>query len=142
MTIYDRPTTGSDIPARERSLGELFGELTRDTAMLVRQEVTLARVELTDKATKVGKDVGTIAAGGAVAYAGLIVLLLGVAAALIAAGMSAWGAYVLVGLIVLAIGGIIAMQGLAQLKQADPVPRQTVETLKDDAQWAKEQAKP
>jgi len=139
MATYDMPQVGTD--PRDKSLGELFGDLTRDTATLVRQEVALARVELGQKAAKVGKDVGTIAAGGALAYAGLIVLLFGIATALIAAGMSAWVAYVLVGLVVLVIGGLIAMQGLAALKHTDPVPQQTVETLKEDARWAKEQAK-
>jgi hypothetical protein len=139
MATYDMPRMETD--PRDKSLGELFGDLTRDTANLVRQEVALARAELGQKAAKVGKDVGTIAAGGALAYAGLIVLLFGIAAALVEAGMIPWLAYVLVGLIVLVVGGLIAMQGLAALKQTDPVPHQTVETLKEDARWAKEQAK-
>lgn len=142
MATYDMPTAAPNAPAREKSLGELFGDLTRDTATLVRQEVALARTELSEKATKIGKDVGTIAAGGAVAYAGLIVLLIGFAAGLVAAGMAAWAAYVLVGLIVLAVGAFIAWQGCTALKNVDPMPRETVETLKEDARWVKEQAKP
>jgi len=139
MATYDMPRVEAD--PRDKSLGELFSDLTRDTTNLVRQEVALARAELGQKAAKVGKDVGMIAAGGALAYAGLIVLLFGIATALIAAGMNAWVAYVLVGMVVLIAGGLVAMQGLAALKQTDPVPHQTVETLKEDARWAKEQAK-
>ena len=142
MATYDMPTTAPNTTAREKSLGELFGDLTRDTATLVRQEVALARAELSEKAAKVGKDVGMIAAGGAVAYAGLIVLLIGFAAGLVAAGMTAWVAYVLVGLIVLAVGALVAWQGCVALKNVDPTPRETVETLKEDARWIKEQAKP
>ena len=128
--------------AHQKSLGELFTDLTRDTATLVRQEVALATAEITHKASKAGQDIGKIAVGGALAYAGLIVVLIGIAIALAAAGMATWLAYLLVGVIVLAVGGFIAFQGLTALKSTDLVPRQTVETLKDDAKWVKEQAKP
>lgn len=140
MTTFNMPAaSGSE--AQQKSLGELFGDLTRDTATLVRQEVSLATAEMTQKATKVGKDVGMIAAGGALAYAGLIVLLIGIALGLVAAGMAAWLAYILVGAVVAGIGGFFAMQGLAALKKVDPVPHQTLETLQADARWAKEQVK-
>jgi hypothetical protein len=124
----------------QKSLGELFSDLTRETAMLVRQEVALARAEIGQKASRMGKDVGMIAAGGAVAYAGLIVLLFGVALGLVALGMAPWVAYLLVGLVVGAIGGLMAWQGMSGLKHTDPMPRETVETVKEDARWAKEQA--
>jgi len=141
MTTYNIPASPVN-DVQQKSLGELFGDLTRDTANLVRQEVSLAQAEMTQKATRIGKDVGMLAAGGAVAYAGLIVLLIGVALALVALGMAAWLAYILVGAVVAAIGGYFAMQGLAKLREADPVPHQTVETLKADARWVKEQVKP
>jgi fatty acid desaturase len=140
MTTYNIPASSAGEP-QQKSLGELFGDLTRETATLVRQEVSLAQAELTQKATKAGKDVGMIAAGGAVAYAGLIVLLIGIALALVAAGLAPWLAYILVGAVVAGVGGYFTMQGLSSLQKIDPVPHQTVETLKEDARWAKEQAK-
>jgi hypothetical protein len=141
MTTYNIPASPVN-DVQQKSLGELFGDLTRDTANLVRQEVSLAQAEMTEKATRIGKDVGMLAAGGAVAYAGLIVLLIGIALALVALGMAAWLAYILVGAVVAAVGGFFAMQGLAKLREVDPMPHQTVETLKADARWAKEQVKP
>jgi hypothetical protein len=128
-----------NVDPQGRSLGELFSDLTRETATLVRQEVALARAEIGQKASRLGKDVGMVAAGGAVAYAGLILILFGVALGLVALGMAAWAAYLVVGIVVGVIGGLIAWQGMSGLKHADPVPHQTVETLKEDARWAKEQ---
>jgi uncharacterized membrane protein len=139
MATYDMPVAPPSADPNQKSLGELFTDLTRESATLVRQEVALARTEISQKASQMGKDIGLIAAGGAIAYAGLIVILLGIAFGLIALGMAAWAAYLLVGIVVGIIGGLITWQGLSGLKRADPMPRETVETLKEDAQWAKEQ---
>jgi uncharacterized membrane protein YqjE len=124
----------------DRSVGELFGELTQDMTLLVRQEVQLARVELEQKASRVGSALGTVGTGGFVAYVGALALV----AALIllladVAGIKAWVSALIVGA-VLAITGFVMLQGgLRKLKQTDLTPRRTVETLKDDVQWAKEQ---
>jgi len=138
MATYNMPAPSS-ADVQGKSLGDLFSDLTQETATLVRQEVALARAEISQKASRLGKDVGLIAAGGAVAYAGLILILFGVALGLAALGMSPWIAYLLVGIVAGLLGGSIAWQGVSGLKHADPVPHQTVETLKDDARWAKEQ---
>jgi len=141
MATYNMPAPSS-ADVQGKSLGDLFSDLTRETSTLVRQEVALARAEISQKASRLGKDVGLIAAGGAVAYAGLILILFGVALGLAALGMSPWIAYLLVGIVAGLLGGMIARQGVkgvSGLKHADPVPHQTVETLKDDARWAKEQ---
>jgi hypothetical protein len=63
----------------DRSLGELFQELSRETSLLIRQEVALAKTEMTEKAQQLGKDAGFLGAGGAIAYAGFIVILGGLA---------------------------------------------------------------
>lgn len=124
----------------EPSLGELFARLASDTSNLVRQEVALARTELTQKASAAGRDVGILGAGGAIAYAGFLVLL---AAAVIVLDlfMPLWLSAIIVGLIVVGIGAVLAQRGLSALKRASLVPEQTIETLKEDAQWAKEQTK-
>jgi hypothetical protein len=127
-------------PARdERSLGELFGDLTREITTLVRQEATLAKTEIGQKAARVGKDVGMLAAGGAVAYAGLLALIAAVIALLVEAGMTWWGSALLVGVVVAAIGGFLVWRGLDALKHEDLAPRETVETIKEDATWARRQ---
>ncbi len=128
-------------PRDERSLGELFAELARETGTLVRQEVELAKTEMTHKASRAGRDIGFLAVGGLVAYAGILALLAAAVLGLVAAGLDAWLAALIVGLIVAAAGYALVQRGLTALKREELAPRQTVETLKEDAQWAKEQVK-
>jgi len=123
----------------ERSLGELFADLARETGTLVSREVALARTEMTEKAAQVGKDVAYLAVGGLVAYAGLLAIIAAVILVLAANGVPLWGSALIVGLVVAAIGYVLVRQSLASLKRQDFAPRQTLETLKEDTQWAKEQ---
>jgi fatty acid desaturase len=123
----------------DRSLGELFADLAQEAGTLVRQEVALAKVELTQNATRVGKDLGFLAVGGAVAYGGFLAIVAAVIFLLAANGVAWWLASLLVGLVVAAVGYFLVQRGLTALKQQDLAPRQTLETLKEDTQWAKEQ---
>ena len=122
----------------ERSLGDLFSELAAETSALVRQEVALAQTELTQKATRVGKNVGFLVVGGAIGYAALLTFL---AAAIIglAIFVPPWAAALIVGAIVGIIAYLLISSGLKALKETDLTPRQTVETLKEDAEWLKKQ---
>jgi hypothetical protein len=122
-----------------RSLGELFSALATDTGTLVRQEVELAKTEMTQKATRVGKDIAFLLAGGAVAYAGFLAILAAIAIGLGQLGLPWWVAALLVGLVVAGIGGFLVMRGISALRQETPVPQQTIDTLKEDAEWAKAQ---
>lgn len=132
----------------ERSLGDLFSELATETSTLVRQEVALAQTELTQKATSVGKNVGFLVAGGAVGYTALLVILAAVVIGLtqLISSLSgwqtitsAWIAAAIVGLVVGIVAYVLVTNALAKLKEADLTPRQTVETLKEDAEWLKNQ---
>ncbi len=116
----------------ERSLGDLFGDLSRETSTLVRQEVTLAKAELTRTATQVGKEVGVLAVGGAIAYAGLLALLAAVVLGLVAFGLPPWLAALIVGVVVAGGGYALVRRGLSGLKGVDMAPRQTMETLTED----------
>jgi predicted phage tail protein len=126
------------VTKEERSLGDLFSELATETSTLVRQEVALAQVELTQKATKVGKNVGFLVVGGAVGYAALLAIL-----AAVIIGLSyfipAWAAALIVGVAVGIVSYLLVSSALAALKKTDLTPRETVETLKEDAQWLKNQ---
>ena len=122
----------------ERSLGELFSELAQETSTLVRQEVTLAKTEVSDKASRAGKHVGVLAAGGALAYAGLLAILAAVIV-LLNMVMPLWVAVLLVGLAAVVVGYLLVRRGLDALKREDFAPRETIETLKEDQQWAKDQ---
>ncbi len=132
----------------ERSLGDLFSELATETGTLVRQEVALAQTELTRKATSVGTNVGFLVAGGAVGYTALLVVLAAVVIGLTQlisylSGWqlitSAWIAAAVVGLVVGIVAYVLITNALAKLKNTDLTPHQTVETLKEDAEWLKEQ---
>jgi hypothetical protein len=124
----------------ERSIGELFGELSQDMSLLVRQEVQLARVELEQKASRVGGEVGKIATGGFVAYVGALALVAALILLLVqVAGLRAWVSALVVGAGLAIVGFVMLQGGVRRLKNLDMTPRRTVETLKDDVQWAKEQ---
>jgi hypothetical protein len=123
----------------ERSLGDLFSDLSRETTTLVRKEVQLAKAELTQSATEAARGIGMLVAGGAVAYAGLLFLLLAIVFGLIEAGWDAWLSALVVGLVVAAIGAILVLRARESLKPANLAPRRTVESLKEDQEWAKEQ---
>jgi len=123
----------------ERSIGELFGDLMQQTGMLVRQEVKLATTELSDKASRVGKEIGALEIGGAVAYAGFLALLAAIIIGLGQLGLPWWLAALLVGVVVVAIGGLMVQKGLTALKGQSITPTQTIATLKEDQAWAKEQ---
>ena len=122
---------------QERSLGELFSELAGETSTLVRQEVALAKAELTQKAAYVGRNVGLLVVGGAFVFAAFLALM---AAAVIGLSnaMPSWAAALVVGVVVGIVGGALVFKAAYALKETDVTPRQTVETLKEDAQWVKE----
>jgi len=112
----------------ERSLGELFTDLAGQTGALVRDEVALVRAELTQKAAQAGKDVGTLAIGGAVVYAGFLAILAAVILAL-ATVLPAWLAALIVGGVVGGVGALMVQRGRAALAHLDVAPRQTLATL-------------
>ena len=127
-----------EILREERSLGDLFSELAEETSTLVRQEVALAQTELTEKATRIGKNVGFLVVGGAIGYAALLAVLAAVVIGL-AVFIPAWLAALIVGLGVGAAAYMIISPALESLKKTDLTPRETVRSLKEDAQWLKKQ---
>ena len=120
-----------------RSLGELFGALAQDTSTLVRQEVELAKTEMTQKATRVGKDIGFLLVGGAVAYAGLLGILAAIAIGLGQLGVPWWLAALIVGVVLLIGAGILALIGLRRIKRGPAVPADTIESVKTDVKAVK-----
>src|SRR5688500_20246716 len=85
-----------DAQRDDRSLGQLFGDLTRQLGTLVRKEIELARTEMTTRVTTVGRDAAMLGAGGALAYAALLVALIAVALLLIDIGLTPWLAFLIV----------------------------------------------
>lgn len=132
----------------DRSLGDLFAELASETSQLVRQEVALAQTEITNKATRVGKQVGFLVVGGAIGYAALLVVLAAVTMGLgrIIASLAGWSeltSTALAALIVAVVVGVVAYSlvtsALAKLRETSLAPNQTIESVKEDAQWLKNQ---
>ena len=130
MTMND-PETMSD-----RSLGQLFSQLTTDLSVLVRDEIELAKVELKADMRAVGKSGGLL--GGA-AFAGyLTVVLLSFALAWgLAELMPAGLAFLIVGVLWAVVGAVAYTAGRKQMAGTSLKPEQTVETLKEDVAWAK-----
>jgi len=122
-----------------RSLGDLLSELSRETGQLVRKEVELASTELTAKAKIAGGHVGVAAAGGALAHAGLLVLVAAIVIGLAELGLAPWLSALIVGLLTIAIGYVLVNRGLAGLRGTSIKPAQTIETLKEDARWTTRQ---
>jgi hypothetical protein len=125
----------------DRTLGEMFAELSRETRTLIQQEIQLARTELSDKASRVAGGAGMLVAGGLLAYGGLLTLIAAGVLALIAAGLPPWAGALIGGVVVIGAGYLLIRSGLASLKPQQVLPNQTIETVKENAQWLKAQAK-
>ena len=127
-------------PLENKPLGDLFSDLASEMSNLVRQEVELAKVEITQKAKGIGKNVGYLVVGGAVGYAGLLAVIAAVII-LLDRVMPAWGAALLVGVLVAGISWLLIGKAMSALQDTELTPRETVETLKEDAAWMKQQIK-
>ncbi len=125
---------GEDL--RERPLGELLKQLSEETATLVRQELELAKAEIATTGKRAGIGVGLVGAGGIIgflaagAFTAFLILVLDTF-------MPAWLAALIVTLLYAAVAGVLAMRGRDKVKEATPPAPQTVETVKEDIEWAK-----
>jgi Putative Actinobacterial Holin-X, holin superfamily III len=129
----------ADTPSelRERSIAELMRQLSEETATLVRQEIDLAKAEVTAKATRAGLGAGALGAAGLIGLYSLAALTACVIAAL-ALAMPVWTAALIVTCVFAAIAGGLALAGRRQLSAAmPPTPEATVDTVKEDARWAR-----
>jgi hypothetical protein len=122
---------------RERPIGELLGQLSQETTRLVHQELELAKAELAQKGRQAGLGAGLFGAAGAI---GLLAAAALTACFILAldAVMPAWLAALSVAVVYGAVATLLALRGRDRVKQAvPPVPEQTIETVKEDMEWAK-----
>ncbi len=129
----------SGAPA-ERSVAELIREVSDETSTLIRQELRLAQLELTQKGKLLGVGLGMFGAGGAVALFGVGAL---VAAAILAlaTAVTAWLAALIVAVVLLAAAGLLALTGKREVGQAGaPMPQQAIDSTRQDLQTVKESA--
>ena len=136
------PKDPAALPPQNKSLGELFGDLSREVSALVKQEVALAKTEIT------GTLVGFAKAGAALAVAALLGLgaffvLLAAAVLILSIWLQPWAAALIVAGGLLFLAGVAAFIGFLEFKKtaANPLPTNTIETLKEDAKWLKTQVK-
>jgi hypothetical protein len=124
---------------REQPMGELFKQLSNDLSTLVRQELKLAQAEMTEKGKQAGIGIGMFGGAGIVGLLALGTLTACLVAAL-ATGMEVWLATLIVTVVYGALAGGLALIGKNRVTDATPpVPEQTVESVKEDVQWAKTQ---
>jgi hypothetical protein len=126
------------------SIPGLLRELRDETTTLLRQEVALAKTELKENVSRTTSHAVHIAIGGFVAYAGIIVLLIGIGhllgAVLIKAGMdpevAQWLAPSIIGLVVAIIGWVMLSKAKSAIAHEELAPHQTIESLRENKQWA------
>ena len=131
-------SNGQDL--RDRPLGDLVKQLAEQTSTLVRQEVELAKAEVAQKGQQAGKGAGLI---GAAAVIGLLAAgsLTAFLIMLLDGALANWLAALIVAVVFGAIAAILALQGRNRIRAASPpMPEQTVETVKEDVEWAKTRA--
>ena len=136
MTTNDAQPT-----LRDRSTGDLVKQLSEQTSTLVRQEVELAKLELTEKGKQAGVGAGILGGAGLVAMLGIAALTAALIAGL-AEAMDVWGAALIVGVVYIAVAGMLALLGRDRVRRGmPPKPEETIETVKEDVEWARNEAK-
>jgi len=125
-----------DEQVAETSIGQLIGDISDDLSQLFRQEVELAKAEVQAEAKKAGKAAGMLGGAGFAGYLAVLFLSLAAVFALDAVMPAGWAALI-VAVVWGIVGGVLYANGKKKLKNVDPMPRRTVDTLKEDAQWLK-----
>ena len=129
-----------DAPRTERSLGDLFADLSQQTSLLIRQEVQLARTELSQKATQAGRAGARLGAAGVIVNAALLSFTATIVLLLVQLGLDAWAAAGLTAVLMAAVGYVLMRSGLSQLRQP-MLPVETIESVKETAQWLKNESR-
>lgn len=143
-----RVERGADVPqpkpaaGTEPSIGELFKQVTTDTSELVRQEVALAKVEMRQALATLARDGARVGIGLGLALMGGLALT-----AFLIAGLGRllddryWLAALIIGAVFLLVGSVLARNALGDIKRRGVTPEQTAESLRQDAAWAKREAR-
>lgn len=121
----------------DRSLSELLSDVTTEIATLFRKEVELAKAETTEQVSRAAKAGGMLGAAAVIGFLDLILFSFALAWAL-AEVMPEGAAFAIVGVLFAIVAGVLAMAGRKRLATVNPVPNQTVKTLRDDVQVAKD----
>ena len=130
---------------REPSFARLLKDLTSDSRTLIQKEIELAKAEMSEKASRIGRNLGYLAVGGLVAFAALLTLLGAASYGLMEAldermpsSVAIWLAPLIVGAIVAIIGGALVASALSTLRHEGLAPRKTLDSLQENKQWIQE----
>jgi xanthine/uracil permease len=128
----------------ERSLGQILKELTGETSTLLRQEVELAKTEMSEKASRLGTNVGAMAVGGAVTFLGALALLFALIYGLtslldqfMSLRVAVWLAPLVVGLVLATVGYTMIKKARETLRHEGIAPKRTTESLQENKEWLK-----
>jgi Flp pilus assembly protein TadB len=124
-------------PTENASTGELITQLAAQTERLVRDEIRLAQKEFQQSIKHAGIGAGLFSVAGAFAVFG-VATLIAAAVASLALVLPVWAAALIVGVVLLAVGGVAALTGKRQVQEASPVPQQTVANVKEDIHEVKD----
>ena len=130
------PSVDGNHDLRDESIGALLKQLSEQTSTLVKQELELARAELTEKGKQAGVGAGLLGGGGLFALYALGALTASIIA-LLATAMDTWIAALIVAVVYAIAAGVMALAGKNKVVEATPPTPQTTETLKEDVAWAK-----
>jgi putative superfamily III holin-X len=147
-TTPARPGQTDPRHSQERTIGQLFAQVTEDLSVIVRKEIQLAKTEVSAQLGIAGKGVGMLVGAGVVALYGLGLLLIAIAFGLVALGLPIWAGFLIVAVVLFILTGILALIGRKALTQVNPRPeraianaQQTVEIVKNARQAGAEHAK-
>jgi len=140
--LSDESRFGPELSARrprtDRSVAGLLSDLANETGTLLRQEIALFKAEIGEKLGSLGVGVGAMAAGGLVAFSGWLALIAAAVLGLSNA-LAPWLAALIVGIVVIAIGAGLLLFGKSRLNADALVPRRTLNSLREDEEWVREQ---
>ncbi len=125
----------------ERSLGELFSELSQQTSVLIRQEMALARAEMSQKVAQVGRNAAYIGIGGALAYAATLTAVAAIILIMVRFGVEPWIATLVTALVVGVIAFFLIRRHAESLRRQQLAPVETIDSVKETAQWLKNEAR-
>lgn len=135
------PAAEGPRPSDEASLAELVGALVDDARLLLRKEIELARAEISGELRKARQAGIALGVGGAVTAMGALLLVIMFVQMLITfAGMAPWIAYMMVGGVLAIVGMMALIAGARRAQSIDPVPRETLDSVRKDVEWLRERS--
>jgi uncharacterized membrane protein YqjE len=123
----------------DQSLGELVSRMTTDVGRLVSTQLELAKVEIKDEVARAGKGAGMVGGGGLAAFIAVLLLSFAIAYWLADAFDDLGSGFLVVGLVYAAAAAVLVFKGKQQITSATPIAEQTIETIKEDVEWARQQ---